>query len=971
MTKSVTGGIRNMAQTYLSDYSAYTQESLFTELGNSLNSIDASKNSTVTADNYKLQVQTTEEDGYTTFNWMYSFNGVDAPEKSVAIGYKNGTLKYFVDSWSIYSIGSTDLKLTEKEAVAIALQCAGNFSYLVGSGSDAVLVSGLNVTGPKSVQLLFCDDSGANNPRCNDTLTLYPMWRIGIGLDHWYPGNVYGVYVDVWADTGEVKRVQEVFSSLPAEFVDDSIFDDSTVTLQSSPVSSSQILLSSFSTSWFGVTEVVFGVLCVAFVLSLYSRKMRLEMRGFNSRGRFPKFIVGLLCFLLLSVVFTSVSSTFVQANTRSALIFGDREFGWTGFDINSTKTSSEQQYQDTLSYELSCILGSGGYEVGNYQGEGTLEENILYQVRTREQGPVYDTNLVIYFDHGIGDNGSRYDTGDSLGAWHYSVYDNSPNGNPVFDKDIYANATTQGKTNFAFISTCMSASIHNGTYKGSPYGSSFQGINNNSLAVGMPFAWTHRTVGSPGDQSFNTAQNMSLNGYVFPDDGDYCYIGFPWGSPSLSLPVDDDFPTRMYWMWVDAFFWFAINNDISINSALDLATNMLYSSYFGSSDLCTGFTAIWGISDPFENSTMAIYGNGNIHLYYQSPPSPPPPLPPESPTVTIVASYWDAVYEGEMFLSVPFNIGGTIFYSGWDVVPIYYNFLPPAVYSVYVPECLEGTGLELCYARVGDTIYTEVPFWVDARYSTQQISAVYGFRVNVTAGEGGYVSPSGLLPFYNGSSVEIAATPNQGCIFDYWTLNEQYYSSQQTLQFVAPESGVLQAHFHVAQNFSLTVQYGAHGFASASNSSYLEGTTAVVTAYPDVGYMLDYWTVNGTNVGGGSQLLVDMDANYVVVAYFRVEGDLVDFGLAAFYGPFCQVEVDLSIDSSYVGTTGYIYPVVAGEHTLEVPSSIYVEGNWYFFDAFCIMTDFGMVLEFWEDNPAVIDIEELQSGTLYAVGYS
>ncbi len=158
-----------------------------------------------------------------------------------------------------------------------------------------------------------------------------------------------------------------------------------------------------------------------------------------------------------------------------------------------------------------------------------------------------------------------------------------------------------------------------------------------------------------------------------------------------------------------------------------------------------------------------------------------------------------------------------------------------------------------LCYARVGSSNYTSVPFSVDARYCTQQISAVYGFKVNVTASEGGSVSPSGQQLLYDGEPVEITATPNQGWVFDHWTLNEQYYSTQATLEFVAPESGELQAHFHVAQNFSLTVQYGAHGTASTANITYLEGTTATITAYPDEGYVLYYWTVNGTSVGASN----------------------------------------------------------------------------------------------------------------------
>jgi hypothetical protein len=73
---------------------------------------------------------------------------------------------------------------------------------------------------------------------------------------------------------------------------------------------------------------------------------------------------------------------------------------------------------------------------------------------------------------------------------------------------------------------------------------------------------------------------------------------------------------------------------------------------------------------------------------------------------------------------------------------------------------------------------------------------------------------------------------------------------------------------------------------------------------------------------------------------------------LFAFYGPFCYVEVDLTIDETYLGTTAYTYPIVAGEHTLEVPPAIYADGNWYYFNSFCIMTDFGMALQTGKTTP-------------------
>ena len=55
----------------------------------------------------------------------------------------------------------------------------------------------------------------ASNARSSDPLTLYPMWGIGVGLDKWYPGNAYGIGVDIWADTEKIRDKEAEFSTLP------------------------------------------------------------------------------------------------------------------------------------------------------------------------------------------------------------------------------------------------------------------------------------------------------------------------------------------------------------------------------------------------------------------------------------------------------------------------------------------------------------------------------------------------------------------------------------------------------------------------------------------------------------------------------------------------------------------------------------------------------------------------------------
>jgi hypothetical protein len=172
-----------------------------------------------------------------------------------------GFLKYFVDTWSLYTVGSTTVNLSKDEAVAIAMQSIKTFSYKVGSGNETFEVKDFKVTRAMVTQLLFCSSIGSGKARGDDALMLYPMWRIGIGLDKFYPGNVYGIYVDIWADTKEVKQIQEVFSTLPPELVGSGLFDDNAAqaldsALQSNSTPILWLMFASLTLGVFGTVPV-------------------------------------------------------------------------------------------------------------------------------------------------------------------------------------------------------------------------------------------------------------------------------------------------------------------------------------------------------------------------------------------------------------------------------------------------------------------------------------------------------------------------------------------------------------------------------------------------------------------------------------------------------------------------------------------------------------------------------------------
>jgi hypothetical protein len=288
-------------------------------------------------------------------------------------------------------------------------------------------------------------------------------------------------------------------------------------------------------------------------------------------------------------------------------------------------KTAAEISRQESVAQHISEYFANDGYSASNYQGDNSIKSQILYQISNNEAN--YDRVAAIDFDHGVG----RTDYDEAFGEFHYMIEDNvgmTDWDNPdfdhlVFDMDIHDETT--GKTFFTFINTCMSGRFTDSeVVPGYPAG---QGINANGSAISLPFAWTHKLVNWKGFPNFTTASHMSVFGYDDPDNGAFCYIGFPFGSAALDQYIEAGCPK--YWEWVEDFFWNALSFDITINQALDEASIDNFNEDFGQTDLYNSFTAIWPIyrynqtsqqwewqDDTGPNSTMAVYGNGNIHLY-------------------------------------------------------------------------------------------------------------------------------------------------------------------------------------------------------------------------------------------------------------------------------------------------------------------------------------------------------------------
>jgi hypothetical protein len=194
-----------MAKDFLDKYPTYSDASYYSTMRSMLDNVEADKNVTETVENIKLEVTVTAN--HTDVRWKYVFNGVEATSKCVVLNFKQGFLDCFIDSWSFWTFGSTDLNVSEEEAIEIAMSAAENHSWNLSSGTT---VTEFNIVGVSETSLQIGNYPTKNESRGGDPLTLYPGWSVKLYFDKLYPGQVYGLDIGIWADTGEVNDIREL-----------------------------------------------------------------------------------------------------------------------------------------------------------------------------------------------------------------------------------------------------------------------------------------------------------------------------------------------------------------------------------------------------------------------------------------------------------------------------------------------------------------------------------------------------------------------------------------------------------------------------------------------------------------------------------------------------------------------------------------------------------------------------------------
>ena len=507
---------------------------------------------------------------------------------------------------------------------------------------DNKTIEGLkyNVTNAMVWTTTFASSLFMDNPRGQDHLTLYPMRHIWVSFDKFYPGNVYGMNVYVWADTGEIGHFQERFSTVdpPTELV--ATADDIASGIADEQATGDKTQSNSLLVM---IMLPAFAVLMVGTVTVYLGKKKSLPRSLALPKSRSLKIGGVLLCFLIASTTLFAVLATPVDGLPlygRATIWGSESKDAWNStLNLSWRKHPNEVTRQVATSAFIRSEFDQNGYSASDYQGvKGSDKNSILYQIQTNQAN--YPRVAVVDFDHGNGNNETHL-MGAPDNEFHYMFEDqrgtySGPVCHPyppdhreygVYDMEIYP-WTGSGKYFFVLINACNSA--HNDTTFGQ-YPSSQGIIPGTNRARGMPFAWTHRLVENRDTyQGFNTAYHMSDDGYARPDNGEFVYLGFYMGSAALTQDVAaKDGSMRPYWYWLEHFISYAVRNNWSVKQVLNEASQQFYGGSFGEIPLHTNYISIWPTfyknatesqpswhNDYGPNSQMRVYGNSNIKLY-------------------------------------------------------------------------------------------------------------------------------------------------------------------------------------------------------------------------------------------------------------------------------------------------------------------------------------------------------------------
>jgi hypothetical protein len=861
----------DMAKTLLANYRSETGNAAYGDFASMLNSISVNQNSTKVVGNTKLDISaSTGQQNTTTYTWTYiDSNGVLAERKNVILTYEDGAFKAFYNNWPLYTVADTKSNFSAEEATKLAIEASTKYSYNVTLQNGTELsVSNFSVASQSlgKEKLIYVNSVDQKFARGGNTSELYLAWYVPLGFDRFYPGDVSGLTVILWADSGEVCSMNRVITD--SGFTS-SVANGSAGAAVENPVPTGATQLPTSS------SNETLGVYAAVGMMGFPLGACKLVDSGGNKK-RLSKSWAIMVCLLMLSsallFIVPKASATTSGRNSRIYGIGSYPNLGWGGYH-NSYADSAEGVVAIDICNYIGNASIDAGYTTTNQWGAGTTLAHITSNTGADDQ--YSEGAIVFHVGHELGQDVYQDDTGA-----------------PVTPGAISAE-TGQGKNRFVLLWVCTQAPSGNTQNPGS-----------DSMAA----AWLHRYD--------NTAlNNTDGDGFAHPDDSGQCYISFAGMSPMLSSDVPNSngiYYTFSGWgdpgpceWFVISFYYFALYEGYTVHQSLDEASDMFFGCPFSSSPLYTGYNSWWPGDD--ENNYWQNIGDENLSQLHN--PGYYPMNYNSNLTNGAIANYMRVFGDSNIQLATPQQVHPVV--EGYDdqgshvyslvYVGDQYNYVYgttwspfPAVtlgthwvwaqdapwyssYSIEINGVTNGSGpVQYDFNSTPPTII--VNYVYDWSYGS-----LPGALMSISVGEegGGTTDPT-PSEFYASNlpdvNMTITAIPYTNYTFDHWSVYD--YNTFTETNFtcnplsIAPEGDLaVTAHFRYEPIKSLTILPSDNGTTDPPPGvhEYFGRVNVPATAIADTGYVLDNWTLDSCYYGSANTILLEMDHNMTLQPNFRL----------------------------------------------------------------------------------------------------
>jgi hypothetical protein len=138
-----------------------------------------------------VQLEMSIEDNLTRVEWIETVDGLEIRQNTVSLHFLNGTFSSFANSWGLYKVGTTEIRVPREEAIRMAREQALDYSYRHFADEDVGDYSVLEE--PAFIELNLAN---------RGNYTVYPSWNIYLVTDKPYARVITCFHVGIWADTG-------------------------------------------------------------------------------------------------------------------------------------------------------------------------------------------------------------------------------------------------------------------------------------------------------------------------------------------------------------------------------------------------------------------------------------------------------------------------------------------------------------------------------------------------------------------------------------------------------------------------------------------------------------------------------------------------------------------------------------------------------------------------------------------------